>query len=73
MLPRSVLEVMGWVAFHMGLDSSQRREPANSLLPERVMELMTPPSTSPYSADMAPVMTWVSSMESSMTARPRLL
>jgi hypothetical protein len=37
-----------------------RIEPENSLPPDFVIELMTPPVKRPYSADTAPVMTVVS-------------
>src|SRR5205085_11340059 len=55
----------GDCADHAGLVRESRSAPENSLPPDLVMVLTTPPLKRPYSAEIAPVSTVVSTMPAS--------
>ncbi len=58
--------VAGVAAVHLGFDRANRSEPWNSLPPDFVRALTTPPVKRPYSADTLLTVVVVSWMASSM-------
>ena len=56
----------GVSAAHESFVNETRTDPLKTLLPDLVIELITPPWKRPYSAEMLPVETFVSWMASSM-------